>query len=133
MFIVGIDLGTTHSAMAYLEVSRGASAPIVDVPVPQLIRPGEVSARALLPSCVYVPGPGELPEGALRLPWGEEDRPVGELARWQGSRVPGRVVASAKSWLCHPGVDRQGGGASGGGAARRPQTPPPPAGARGPG
>ncbi|HZA50678.1 MAG TPA: Hsp70 family protein [Myxococcaceae bacterium] len=107
MFIVGIDLGTTHSAMAYLEVSRGASAPIVDVPVPQLMRPGEVSARSLLPSCVYVPASGELPEGALRLPWGEEDRPVGELARWQGSRVPGRVVASAKSWLCHPGVDRQ--------------------------
>src|SRR5918996_2693340 len=107
MFIVGIDLGTTHSAMAYLEPSRGASAPIVDVPVPQLMRPGEVSARSLLPSCVYVPASGELPEGALRLPWGEEDRPVGELARWQGSRVPGRVVASAKSWLCHPGVDRQ--------------------------
>jgi molecular chaperone DnaK (HSP70) len=107
MFIVGIDLGTTHTAMAYLEPSRGASAPIIDVPVPQLVRPGEVAARPLLPSCVYVPAAGELPEGALRLPWGEADRPVGELARWQGSRVPGRVVASAKSWLCHPGVDRQ--------------------------
>ena len=107
MFIVGIDLGTTHTAMAYVEPARGAAAPVVDVAVPQLVRAGEVAARPLLPSCVYIPAPGELPEGALRLPWGEEDRPVGEFARWQGARVPGRAVASAKSWLCHAGVDRQ--------------------------
>ncbi len=105
--IVGIDLGTTHSAMAFVDPSLGPSAPVEDVPVPQLVRAGEVSPRPLLPSVVYVPAEGELPEGSLRLPWGDEPRPVGELARWQGARVPGRVVASAKSWLCHPGVDRQ--------------------------
>ncbi len=105
--IVGIDLGTTHCAMAAVDPSVGPSAPVVDVPVPQLVREGEVSARALLPSCVYLPAEGELPEGSLRLPWGESPSPVGEFARVQGARVPGRVVASAKSWLCHAGVDRQ--------------------------
>ncbi|MHB8879147.1 MAG: Hsp70 family protein, partial [Myxococcaceae bacterium] len=107
-YIVGIDLGTTHSALAYLEPAKGASAPVVDLPVPQLIRPGEVGPRPLLPSCVYLPGERELPEGALRLPWDEAPKvAVGELARWQGARVPGRLVASAKSWLAHPAVDRQ--------------------------
>jgi molecular chaperone DnaK (HSP70) len=107
MFIVGIDLGTTHCAMAVVDPSGGASAPVLDVPVPQLTGPGEVSARPLLPSTLYVPAEGELPPGALRLPWGEQDRPVGEFARAQGARVPGRLVSSAKSWLSHPGVDRQ--------------------------
>ncbi|MBX5484666.1 MAG: hsp70 family protein [Myxococcaceae bacterium] len=107
MHIVGIDLGTTHCAMAEVDPSGGAGAPVRDVPVPQLVRAGEVAQRPLLPSALYVPAPGELPEGALRLPWGEDDRPAGEFARWQGARVPGRQVASAKSWLCHPGVDRQ--------------------------
>ena len=78
-----------------------------DFPVPQLVRQGEVSPRSLLPSCVYVPAGHELATESLRLPWGESGpHVVGELARWQGARVPGRVVTSAKSWLCHPGVDR---------------------------
>lgn len=107
MRIVGIDLGTTHTAMAEVDPSQGRDAEIKDVPVPQLVRAGEVSARPLLPSTLYVPAEHELPEGALDLPWGTADRPVGEFARWQGARVPGRLIASAKSWLCHPGVDRQ--------------------------
>ncbi len=107
MFIVGIDLGTTHSAMAAVDPSKGPAAPVEDVPVPQLLRPGEVGSRSLLPSAVYVPAEQEMAPGSLTLPWGEQDRPVGELARWQGSRVPGRLIASAKSWLSHAGVDRQ--------------------------
>src|SRR5688572_22212279 len=108
MFIVGIDLGTTHSAIAFVDPSKGPDAPIVDLAVPQLVRPGEVASRRLLPSCLYLPSDHELPEAALRLPWPSERRLVaGELARWQGAQVPGRLVASAKSWLCHPGVDRQ--------------------------
>jgi hypothetical protein len=61
----------------------------------------------LLPSCIYLPGEHELAAGSTALPW--EQSPeliVGEFARWQGARVPGRLVASAKSWLCHNGVDR---------------------------
>ncbi len=107
MHIVGIDLGTTHCAVASVDPAQGPGAPLRDFPVPQLVRQGEVSARPLLPSCIYVPAGHELAAGALTLPWGEGGpQVVGEFARWQGARVPGRVVTSAKSWLCHPGVDR---------------------------
>ena len=69
--------------------------------------PGEVSSQPLLPSCLYIPGAHELPPGSAQLPWGGTASVlVGEFARWQGARVPGRMVASAKSWLCHSGVDR---------------------------
>ncbi|MCP3140467.1 Hsp70 family protein [Pyxidicoccus xibeiensis] len=108
MRIVGIDLGTTHCAVASVDPSKGAGAPVEDFPIPQLVRQGEVAPRALLPSTVYVPAGHELASESLKLPWGDDGGPwvVGELARWQGARVPGRLVASAKSWLCHPGVDR---------------------------
>lgn len=106
-FIVGFDLGTTNCAVAFVEPALGAEAPMVDFPIPQLQRAGQVANGALLPSCLYVPGDHELPPGATRLPWGESPNLiVGEFARWQGTRVPGRLVSSAKSWLCHAGVDR---------------------------
>src|SRR4051812_50148723 len=106
-FVVGIDLGTSNCAMASARLDAGVDATIADFPVPQLQRPGQVAAQPLLPSCLYVPGEHELAAGSTRLPWG--DSPpliVGEFARWQGARVPGRLVASAKSWLCHAGGDR---------------------------
>ena len=106
-FIVGLDLGTTNCAVAFADPSQGADALVKDFPVPQLQRLCEVASRALLPSCLYVPGEHELPPGSCRLPWGESPKLiVGEFARWQGARVPGRLFASAKSWLCHTGVDR---------------------------
>jgi hypothetical protein len=105
--IVGIDLGTTHCAVASVNPEHEARARIADFPIPQLIRPGEVAARSLLPSFLYFPLPGEFPPHSLALPWAEGDGPIaGELARWQGARVPGRLLSSAKSWLCHPGTDR---------------------------
>ncbi len=107
-FILGIDLGTSNSALAFVDPSAGAQASISDFPLMQTVRPGEVAARALLPSVVYVPFEGEFAPGALDLPWGTSaGHSVGEMARWQGGRVPGRVVTSAKSWLIHTGVDRQ--------------------------
>jgi len=105
--IVGIDLGTTHCAIAWVDASEGPGAKVVDFPIPQLVRPGEVMARALLPSCIYLASEHELPEQSLCLPWPDSTRTiVGELARWRGAQVPGRLVSSAKSWLCHSGVDR---------------------------
>ncbi|MDC0709384.1 hsp70 family protein [Stigmatella sp. ncwal1] len=107
MRIVGIDLGTTHCAVASVDPALGTGAPIEDFPIPQLVRQGEVAPRALLPSCIYIPAGHELAGESLQLPWGDAGPcVVGEFARWQGARVPGRLVASAKSWLCHPGVDR---------------------------
>ncbi len=107
MYVVGIDLGTSNCAVAFARVAEGADAAVVDFPVAQLQRPGQVAAQPLLPSCLYVPSEHEIAPGAAQLPWGESPALiVGEFARWQGARVPGRLVASAKSWLCHAGVDR---------------------------
>lgn len=106
-FLVGIDLGTSNCAVAFVDPAQGADAPIVDLPVSQLIRPGEAAPQPLLPSCIYLQGTHELAQGSTRLAWEESPSSiVGEFARWQGARVPGRFVSSAKSWLCHPGVDR---------------------------
>ncbi|MEW6439541.1 MAG: Hsp70 family protein [bacterium] len=112
-FIVGIDLGTTNSAVAYVERSGGAtssSAPpsIRIFELPQLVAPGEVAHRNVLPSFLYLAGSYELAPGSTALPWDPgRGFAVGEMAREQGALVPGRVVSSAKSWLCHGGVDRK--------------------------
>src|SRR5947199_9789488 len=105
-FVVGIDLGTTNCALAYLDTGPGGSPKVL--PVPQVVNPGSVQERPLLPSFLYLPGPNEQPAGALKLPWdANRDFAVGEFARNFGSQVPTRLVSSAKSWLCHAGVDRR--------------------------
>lgn len=107
-YIVGVDLGTTNSALAYVDLQAGGdvAGAIQCLELVQLVAPGECASRKLLPSNAYLPGEHELPQGATRLPWGASAVVVGELAKAQGARVPGRMVSSAKSWLCHPGVDR---------------------------
>lgn len=129
-YLIGIDLGTTNSALAYIDLDRkgpstasvSESAPpvaklggltIQTFAVPQLVGPGEVRARPLLPSFLYLPGPHDLPTGATTLPWTSPtikstapETVVGEFARSQGVKVPGRLINSAKSWLCHAAVDR---------------------------
>jgi molecular chaperone DnaK (HSP70) len=109
-YIIGIDLGTTNCAVAYVD-TKGRERPTADIhvyDVPQLVGPGEVTARSMLPSFLYLPAGPELPEGATKLPWNPTpDRFAGVYAQAQGARVPGRLVSSAKSWLCHAGVDRE--------------------------
>jgi molecular chaperone DnaK (HSP70) len=108
-FVVGIDLGTTNSVLAYVDTQQ--TAPGVETPspevlaVPQLTKPGTVEARVQLPSFVYLPAANELKPESLALPWGRAEHVVGELARARGAEVPARVVASAKSWLCSVEVD----------------------------
>src|SRR5215218_8949744 len=107
-YVVGIDLGTTNSALAYVDTAAGDKPPVTPFPIPQVVAQGAVEERPLLPSFLYLPGDGEQPAGALKLPWDpKRDYAVGEFARAFGSQVPTRLVASAKSWLCHPGVDRK--------------------------
>ncbi len=107
-FVVGIDLGTTNSALAYYDTGLGDKAVLTHLKIPQVVAPGVVEERPLLPSFLYLPGPNEQPAGAMKLPWAaERDYCVGEFARVFGSQVPTRLVASAKSWLCHSGVDRK--------------------------
>jgi molecular chaperone DnaK (HSP70) len=107
-YLIGIDLGTSNCALAYVEPARGAEAPVQDFPMLQLQDAGQAATLPLLPSALYLAGEHELPAGATGLPWTREGTGlvVGEFARRQGTRVPGRLVTSAKSWLCHPGVDR---------------------------
>lgn len=107
-FVVGIDLGTTNSALAYVDTGRGGDLRSQTLGVPQVTSPGSVEVRGLLPSFLYLPGPNEQPAGSLKLPWdANRDYCVGEFARNFGSQVPTRLVSSAKSWLCHSGVDRK--------------------------
>ncbi|MHB2017212.1 MAG: Hsp70 family protein [Candidatus Xenobia bacterium] len=103
-FIVGIDLGTTNSVCAYVDTQSHEPARFHEIT--QRISPEDWQARITLPSFLYLPGPHELPPGSLSLPWGVPEYVAGEFARNQGARVPGRLVSSAKSWLCHSGVER---------------------------
>jgi hypothetical protein len=108
-FIVGIDLGTTHCVMAYTRVhdEPDAEVQIQLFPVPQLVNPGELRAVPLLPSFLFFPGPHDVPAGSLALPWDPQpDFAIGEFARRRGAEIPNRLISSAKSWLCHSGVDR---------------------------
>ena len=105
-FIVGIDLGTTNSALAYHQLASENSQ-IEVVSVPQLVNPNEVAERTLLPSFLYVPGELDFPAGSLQLPWNNQPKfVIGELARKRGGENPSRLVASAKSWLSHAAVNR---------------------------
>ncbi len=109
-YAVGIDLGTTHCVMAAVDLTTEEQDGTVQltVPVPQLTAPGAVEERPMLPSFLYLPHPDELKPDDRILPWGQpQPFVIGELARTMGSRTPIRLVASAKSWLCHPGIDRR--------------------------
>jgi hypothetical protein len=105
-FAVGVDLGTTHCALAVAPLDAERAAPDV-MSVPQLVAHGQVEARPLLPSFLYFAHESEGPQA---LPWDPARTfVVGEHARARGVDAPARVIASAKSWLSHPTVDRRAG------------------------
>lgn len=106
-YVVGVDLGTTNSAVGYVDTAR-PELRVETFLVPQLVAPGEIESRETLPSFHYQAAPGEFPADALRMPWDKvaPDYCVGTFARDHGSASPARLIASAKSWLCHAGVDR---------------------------
>jgi len=110
-YVVGLDLGTTNSALSYVDTGQPVNEETVPthLAVPQVVQTGAVEERPLLPSFLYLPGPNELPAGSLGLPWASDrDYAVGEFARNFGSQVPTRLISSAKSWLCYAGIDRRG-------------------------
>jgi hypothetical protein len=113
-YAIGIDLGTTHSALSYvdLQASDGEKTRHGVLAIPQLTAPGTVEELPLLPSFLYLPHADELAPGDLSLPWQQSDEEqgsaAGEMARSRGATTPIRLVSSAKSWLSHPGVDRRG-------------------------
>ncbi len=106
-YIVGIDLGTTNSALARCDATAEEESRIEVRSIPQLVNPNEVAERSLLPSFLYIPGEFDFPKGSLSLPWDAEPKLViGELARKRGAESPNRLVASAKSWLSYAAVNR---------------------------
>jgi len=109
-YAIGVDLGTTNCALSYVDLAagEGASGRQQTMPIPQLTGTGMVQGRNLLPSFLYLPHTDEMAPGDLVLPWGAQpDFIVGELARERGAQTPIRLISSAKSWLCHAGVDRR--------------------------
>src|SRR4051794_4713695 len=90
---VGIDLGTTNSAMAYIDEREAEDRdfpPLHIFETPQLVAPARVEPRRTLPSFLFL----------------EDGQPVGAYAREQGALIPTKLVHSAKSWLSNPDVDR---------------------------
>ena len=104
-FIVGIDLGTTNTALAYVDkASEDSSVQLFHIP--QVVAPGSVESRSSLPSTAYICAGNELVDGAINLPWRSEDNVVlGSFAREQGAKVPTRFIHSAKSWFGHNSIN----------------------------
>ncbi|MCX2790245.1 Hsp70 family protein [Vibrio sp. Sgm 5] len=106
-FSVGIDLGTTHCVMSFVD-THNEDARVEVMPIPQLTAPGTVETRSQLGSFLYQPHEHEMNPQSRVLPWSSEPKAlVGAVARNLGSKTPIRLVASAKSWLCHAGVNRR--------------------------
>src|SRR5204862_2200434 len=95
-FVIGVDLGTTNSAVAYAdlrELSASGTPPVRVFDVPQLVAEGEIAPRETLPSCLYLLGPEERGSDRCALPWAPDAPHVaGVWARDQGALVPGRLV-----------------------------------------
>ena len=108
-FIIGIDLGTTNSIVAYTSVDlpEGQAPEIKVLYIPQLVANGVVESRPILPSFIYLPASHEAGANSVSLPWNpDNDKIVGEFARNRGAEVPQRLIASSKSWLCNTMIDR---------------------------
>ncbi|PSV27328.1 Hsp70 family protein [Photobacterium sp. GB-56] len=106
-YSVGIDLGTTHCVLSYVDL-QDENADVTVMPIPQLTNPGNVEEKNQLPSFMYQAHESELAEGDTALPWNAKPNAiVGTMARSLGSKTPIRLISSAKSWLCHGGVNRR--------------------------
>ncbi|MFO0658411.1 MAG: hypothetical protein U0165_01060 [Polyangiaceae bacterium] len=106
-FVVGIDLGTTHCSLAYVDTHESSEDNVIvhTMAIPQLVSRGAVDALPLLPSFLYLAHESDGPQA---LPWDPtRTYAVGQHARARGAEAPNRLVSSAKSWLCHPSIDRR--------------------------
>jgi molecular chaperone DnaK (HSP70) len=108
-YIIGIDLGTTNTVVAYTtaDIAPNEAPDIRVFEIPQLSDSGVVEPRAMLPSFILVPGKHEVPPESMRMPWNDSPtETVGEFARKRGGELPQRLISSSKSWLCNTMVDR---------------------------
>jgi molecular chaperone DnaK (HSP70) len=107
-YLIGIDLGTSNTAVSYAKITENDEKPEFKIfEIPQIVRPGEILSRPLLPSFIYFPDDNEKKRGNFSLPWKDDETfIVGEYARKRSSEIPSRVISSAKSWLCNNHVKR---------------------------
>lgn len=109
-YIIGIDLGTTNSCVAYIDTQEPKLS-VRSFKISQLAAAGTIEALSALPSFCYLPAPNEIPGPSLRLPWSRSNESqnyiVGTFAKKQGAKVPTRLIQSAKSWLCHSAANRR--------------------------
>ena len=106
-YVIGIDLGTTNSVLAYAALADDA-AQVQLLSIPQLVAAQTVESRPSLPSFLYLAADHEVQNGLFRLPWDQSGRvAVGTAARSLAAEFPERTVSAAKSWLCHTRVDRR--------------------------
>ncbi|MFT4551499.1 MAG: molecular chaperone DnaK (HSP70) [Chlamydiales bacterium] len=113
-YIIGIDLGTTNCTLAYTKHEEAAQTQGMPAPeihqfsIPQVTASGVQDENLTLPSFVYFPLEEELSKKNAVIAWGPERQfCVGGYARDRGSEMHGRMISSAKSWLCHDGIDRR--------------------------
>lgn len=109
VYIIGIDLGTTNSVAAYTETNstKGEPSDIKILKIPQLVGPGTVEKREILPSFILMHEKNDAVDESLNLPWDNETHyVVGEHARDRGAEIPGSLISSSKSWLCNTMIDR---------------------------
>lgn len=106
-YIIGIDLGTTNCTMAYA-LKEDKIPSITQFKIPQVTEAGIQSDELVLPSFIYFPMQEELKERMIAVEWDSERKYcVGRFARERGKEIPSRLISSAKSWLCHSGIDRR--------------------------
>ncbi|MEW4566071.1 Hsp70 family protein [Bremerella sp. JC770] len=107
-YVIGVDLGTTNSVIAYSDLE--AESPAVELlEIPQLVAASTIENRKSLPSFLYLATEADQEGGKLELPWDDgQTFATGEWARRQSADTPDRTVGGAKSWLSHHKVDRQG-------------------------
>ena len=105
-FVIGIDLGTTNSVLAYSALNE--DGPQVQLlPIPQLVATNTIESRSMLPSFLYQCTSDETTAKSFALPWNEDKSfAVGHGARALSAEFPDRTVGAAKSWLGHSKVDR---------------------------
>ena len=108
-YIIGIDLGTTNTVVAYTKakIKKGEKAEVKILDMPQLVDASVIEKKDILPSFIFIPGKHDVAEDALSLPWSDTNKiAVGEFAKERGAQLPHRLISSAKSWLCNTMVDR---------------------------
>ncbi len=104
-YIIGIDLGTTNSVVAYVNTHIDDKVRLFKIP--QLVEEGVIEGRSMLPSFVFLPEKHDVSQQGISLEWDHNaDSVVGEFARNRGEELPMRLISSSKSWLCHTLIDR---------------------------